>query len=138
MNEIYVDTSGWASLADVSEPFYEKAKEIYAAAIQNRRRLVTTKYVLAELVALMTSPMRFHRPRIIEFINGIKESPLFDIIHIDENTDAKSWDLLANRADKNWSLVDCSSFVIMQENKIAEALTTDHHFEQAGFVRLLK
>ncbi len=71
MNEIYVDTSGWASLADVSEPFYEKAKEIYAAAIQNRRRLVTTNYVLAELVALMTSPMRFHRPRIFEFINGI-------------------------------------------------------------------
>ena len=138
MNEIYVDTSGWASLADVSEPFYEKAKEIYAAAIQNRRRLVTTNYVLAELVALMTSPMRFQRPRIIEFINGIKQSPFFDIIHIDEDLDAKSWELISNRADKNWSLVDCSSFVVMQENKIVEALTTDHHFEQAGFVRLLK
>ena len=138
MNEIYVDTSGWASLADVSEPFYEKAKEIYAAAIQNRRRLVTTNYVLAELVALMTSPMRFHRPRIIEFINGIKQSPFFDIIHIDKDLDAKSWDLLSNRADKNWSLVDCSSFVLMRENNILEALTTDHHFEQAGFIRLLK
>ncbi len=138
MNEIYVDTSGWASLADVSEPFYEKAKEIYAAAIQNRRRLVTTNYVLAELVALMTSPMRFHRPRIIEFINGIKQSTFFDIIHIDEDFDAKSWDLLSKRADKNWSLVDCSNFVLMQENNILEALTTDHHFEQAGFIRLLK
>ena len=138
MNEIYVDTSGWASLADVSEPFYEKAKEIYAAAIQNRRRLVTTNYVLGELVALMTSPMRFQRPRIIEFINGIKQSPFFDIIHIDKDFDAKSWNLLSNRTDKNWSLVDCSSFVVMQENKILEALTTDHHFEQAGFVRLLK
>jgi predicted nucleic acid-binding protein len=138
MNDIYVDTSGWASLADVSEPFYEKAKEIYAAAIQNRRRLVTTNYVLAELVALMTSPMRFHRPRIVEFINGIKQSTFFDIIHIDKDFDAKSWNLLSNRADKNWSLVDCSSFVLMQENNILEALTTDHHFEQAGFVRLLK
>ena len=138
MNEIYVDTSGWASLADVSEPFYQKARETYAAAMRNRRRFVTTNYVLAELVALMTSPMRFHRPRIIEFINGIKQSPFFDIIHIDEDLDAKSWNLLSNRADKNWSLVDCSSFVVMQENKIVEALTTDHHFEQAGFVRLLK
>jgi len=138
MNEIYVDTSGWASLADVSEPFYKKAQETYARAIQNRQRFVTTNYVLAELVALMTSPMRFHRPRIVEFINGIKESPLFDIIHINENLDAKSWNLLSNRSDKNWSLVDCSSFVVMQENKIVEALTTDHHFEQAGFIRLLK
>jgi len=138
MNEIYVDTSGWASLADVSEPFYKKAQEIYAAAIQNRQRFVTTNYVLTELVALMTSPMRFHRPRIVEFINGIKQSPFFDIIHIDKDLNAKSWELLSNRADKNWSLVDCSSFVVVQENKIVEALTTDHHFEQAGFTRLLK
>ncbi len=101
MNKIFADASGWASLADISEPFYEKAKEIYAAAMQNHQRIVTTNYVLAELVALMTSPMRFHRPRIIEFINGIKQSPFFDIIHIDEDLDAKSWELLNNRADKN-------------------------------------
>ena len=138
MKEIFVDTSGWASLADVSEPFYKKAQEIYAAAIQNRQRFVTTNYVLTELVALMTSPMRFHRPQIIEFINGIKQSTFFDVIHIDKDLDAKSWDLLSNRADKNCSLVDCLSFVVMQKNKIVEALTTDHHFEQAGFIRLLK
>ena len=101
-------------------------------------REVTTNYVLAELVALMTNSLRFHRPRIVEFINGIKESPFFDIIHIDEDLDIKSWELLSNRADKNWSLADCSSFVIMQENEILAPLTTDHHFEQAGFVRLLK
>jgi len=138
MNKLFVDTSGWASLADVSEPFYQKAKEIYAVAMQNRQRLVTTNYILAELVALMTSPMRFHRRRIIEFINGIKESPFFDVIYIDQVLDERAWELLSNRTDKKWSLVDCSSFIVMQENNITEALTTDHHFEQAGFVRLLK
>jgi uncharacterized protein len=48
------------------------------------------------------------------------------------------WQLLASRQDKAWSLVDCSSFVTMQQNKITEALTNDHHFEQTGFIRLLK
>ena len=138
MNKLFVDTSGWASLADVSEPFYQKAKEIYAVTMQNRQRLVTTNYILAELVALMTSPMRFHRPRIIEFINGIKESPFFDVIYIDQVLDERAWELLSNRTDKKWSLIDYSSFIVMQENNITEALTTDHHFEQAGFVRLLK
>jgi len=138
MNKLFVDTSGWASLADVSEPFYQKAKEIYAVAMQNRQRLVTTNYILAELVALMTSPLRFHRRRIIEFINGIKESPFFDVIYITQDLDERAWELLSNRTDKKWSLVDCSSFIVMQENNITEALTTDHHFEQAGFVRLLK
>src|SRR5688500_7624641 len=112
MSKIFVDTSGWANLADISEPFYEKSKEIYAVAMRNRRRFVTTNYILTELVSLMTSPMRFHRARIIEFIKGIKESPFFDIIHVDEPLDAKFWELLINRPDKNWSLVDCSSFAV--------------------------
>lgn len=50
----------------------------------------------------------------------------------------KRWDLFQRRSDKTWSLVDCASFVVMQERGTMEALTTDIHFEQAGFVRLLK
>jgi predicted nucleic acid-binding protein len=46
--------------------------------------------------------------------------------------------LYASRPDKEWSLTDCTSFVVMQREGIAEALTGDHHFEQAGFVALLK
>ena len=47
-------------------------------------------------------------------------------------------DLFVNRPDKEWSLTDCISFVVMREHGLTEALTADHHFEQAGFVRLLK
>jgi uncharacterized protein len=46
--------------------------------------------------------------------------------------------LLEARPDKAWSLVDCSSFAIMQQQNMSQALTNDHHFEQAGFIRLLK
>ncbi len=46
--------------------------------------------------------------------------------------------MLAERPDKEWSLVDCASFVLMRQREINEALTSDHHFEQAGFSRLLK
>ena len=46
--------------------------------------------------------------------------------------------LFANRPDKEWSLTDCISFVVMQQEGITQALTADHHFEQAGFQALLK
>ena len=57
---------------------------------------------------------------------------------IDNVTDTLAWTLYKSRLDKAWSLVDCSSFVVMQQLGIQKALTTDQHFEQAGFIRLLK
>ena len=138
MNKIFVDTAGWGNLVDTLQEFHAETKTIYLSAKQNGSRLVTTNYVIAELIALLSSPLRIPRMKSIKFIESIKSSALVDIVHIDEDLDAKSWELLKNRADKNWSLVDCSSFIVMQENKIVEALTTDHHFQQAGFVRLLK
>jgi predicted nucleic acid-binding protein len=47
-------------------------------------------------------------------------------------------DRFCSRADKEWSLTDCISFVVMEQRGIYEAFTGDHHFEQAGFVPLLK
>ena len=40
-------------------------------------------------------------------------------------------------AHKSYSLCDAISFALMRDNDITEAHTTDHHFEQEGFVRLL-
>ncbi len=86
----------------------------------------------------MTSPLRIPRKTTISLIQSLKSSPYIEVIHISSDLDTKAWELLMNRVDKDWSLVDCSSFVLMQEMKLSEALTTDHHFEQAGFIRLLK
>jgi predicted nucleic acid-binding protein len=94
--------------------------------------------VLTEVVALLTSPLRMARPTMVAFINGLKTSPYVEVVHVDAVQDGEAWQLLQTRLDKEWSLVDCASFVLMQRRGILEALTSDHHFEQAGFVRLLK
>ena len=74
----------------------------------------------------------------IRIIEKMKATSWFEIIHITPELDTQTWELLKSRPDKNWSLVDCSSFVIMQKEKILHSLTSDHHFEQAGFIRLLE
>ena len=135
MKKIFVDTSGWGNLVVQSQEFHTKTKEIYLSAKQNNTRLTTTSYILTEITALFFSPLRVSRLKTIAFIEGIKNSSLVDIIHIDERIEQESWKLFSNRIDKDWSLVDCSSFVVMEEKKISDALTTDQHFEQAGFIR---
>ena len=50
----------------------------------------------------------------------------------------RGWQLFTTRSDKEWGLTDCISFVVMQDYQIDRAFSSDRHFEQAGFVRLLK
>jgi len=56
---------------------------------------------------------------------------------VDEALHRTSLALLQTRLDKAWSLCDGVSILLMQQRGTREALTTDHHFEQAGFQRLL-
>jgi uncharacterized protein len=137
MPEIFCDTSGWGNLFDPSQPHHRLAATIYRSARHRGQTVVTTNYVLAELVALLTTPLRFPRPTVVACIEGIRTSPYVDVVHIDPTRDAAAWQLLKSREDKEWSLVDCASFVLMQERGISDALTSDHHFQQAGFVRVL-
>ena len=138
MNEVFADTSGWASFFVDTEPYHAKALRLMEQWQQKTRRVVTTNYVLSELLPLLT--MRFHvrRERALNLIEIIRLDRQVEIVHIDESLDAAAWELLENRVDKVWSLVDAASFVVMKNRRITEALTTDHHFEQAGFTRLLK
>ncbi len=46
--------------------------------------------------------------------------------------------LYISRLDKEWSLTDCISFVVMEREGLLDALTADRHFEQAGFRALLR
>jgi predicted nucleic acid-binding protein len=72
----------------------------------------------------------------IEFIDSLYASPHIVVEFIDQSTHFAAWALLKARANFAWSLVDASSFVLMQAQGIVQALTLDHHFEQAGFQRL--
>lgn len=135
---LFVDTSGWGNLVDRKEPFHKLAKRLYLRAIQQKRSIITTNYILTELVSLLHSRRQIPRPAMVQFIDRLKQAPGLEIVHVDVALDDDGWQLLQSRLDKEWSLVDCVSFALMNQRGITEALTSDHHFEQAGFVRLLK
>jgi len=136
MNEVFVDTSGWASFFTDNDPYHTKALRLMKQWQQRNRHIVTTNYVLTELIALFTRD-RVPRTIALGYIETIQSSDWVEIVHIDDSLDKKAWELLADRSDKQWSLVDAASFVVMKDRGITEALATDKHFEQANFVRLL-
>ncbi|NJM49288.1 MAG: type II toxin-antitoxin system VapC family toxin [Alkalinema sp. RU_4_3] len=137
-NSLFIDTSGWASIFIPTEMHHPIAAQHFRQAIETHTAIITTNYVITELVALLNSPHRLPRSRIFNHINIVRQNASITRIQIDPTLDQTAWELCQQRPDKPWSLVDCSSFVIMQQMNIQQALTTDHHFEQAGFIRLLK
>lgn len=96
-------------------------------------RLVTTEWVLAEVGDAFARPP--NRQRFVRFFEQLPGMPDFSIAPVGL---AEGIHLFAERPDKDWSLTDCLSFVVMTNHKITAALTGNHHFEQAGFVALLK
>jgi len=138
VSEVFVDTAGWASLFVKTEPYHLQALRIFDNFEREGVALITTNYVLAELIVLFHRPLRVPRPVLFYYIDTLKTAPYVHIVYVDQILDTAGWDLLKARPDKTWSLVDAVSFALMQKRNITEALTIDHHFAQAGFVPLLK
>jgi predicted nucleic acid-binding protein len=134
MAELFCDTSGWGHLVDSTQAYHTLATVLYRAARQQNRKIITTNYIVTELVALFTSPLRVPRLTTIGFIESLQTS---QIVHIDPTMHRQAWELLARREDKDWSLVDCASLAVMQERKITEALTTDRNFGTSGIHKII-
>ena len=97
--------------------------------------LVTTEFVLLEVANAFCASA--WRGQAIKLIDGLRSVPNLRIIEADSSLLAEGWQLYCSRLDKEWSLTDCISLVVMQKEQIKQAFTSDHHFEQAGFLKLL-
>jgi len=128
-----IDTSGLLCYFDESDIRHSDAMEFFKAA--NVR--LTNSYVLAEFIALCQA-RGLNRIRVLNFSADLLDNPHVEIVWVDEALHRSALTLLHERLDKVYSLCDAVSFVLMRERGITEALTTDRHFEQEGFIRLLR
>lgn len=94
-------------------------------------QLLTTEWVLVELADALSMPNA--RSAVVAFLRAVRADPLFEVVGYHSPVFQAGFDLFASRPDKAWSLTDCISFAVMREKNLTEALTADHHFEQAGF-----
>jgi predicted nucleic acid-binding protein len=97
--------------------------------------LVTTAWVLTEVGDALSAPKL--RPRFVQLVEALRTDPACSIVPPSAALFDAGVLLYAERSDKDWTLTDCISFAVMREYGITEALTGDHHFQQAGFIPLL-
>lgn len=132
MMQVFADT-----LFDVA--LLNRRDEHHAAALnwasQQRPAVVTTEFVLLEVANFFKQPS--DRARFSAFVQSIEKDSATKIVRCDSKWFRRGLDRFSSRLDKEWSLTDCISFVVMEADRLTEALTDDHHFEQAGFMTLL-
>lgn len=133
MKAVFADTSFYVALLSPRDTHHARAESI-ARTIQGP--VVTTEYVLLEVATFFSATA--HRATFLELLQVLENDPATTIVPCSADLWQRGLSLFADRMDKDWSLTDCISFVVMHDLELREALTTDHHFEQAGFVALLK
>ena len=129
---MFLDTSGLLCLLNRSEASHSEAVGLYTAATSR----VIHNYVLAEFVAL-ASARGVRRSIALKYLADLLQNPDVQMIWVDRDLHDAAMDLLQRRQDKDYSLCDAVSFVLMKRHNVVQVLTTDRHFEQEGFLRLL-
>lgn len=128
---VFADTSFFLALFNPSDDHHRSALQL---ATRQTGTLLSTSAVLIELGNALSHTSRRHTfLRLVELIQmqGV------EIVHVDPDLLDRGIALYRDRMDKNWSLTDCISFVVLTDRLLTDAATADHHFKQAGFHCLL-
>jgi uncharacterized protein len=133
MKPLFADTSFYVALLSPRDLMHVKALQV---GEHFHRPVLLTDFILLELGNALSSAGQ--RSLFSKLVDHLRSDPNIRILPASRDLLEKGLRLFASRDDKEWSLTDCTSFVIMQEEELTEALTTDHHFEQAGFTVLLR
>lgn len=133
MNGVFADTSYFVAVLLKNDVAHAQA---VAFPVNPRRQVITTHAVLVELGNFLSRP---HDRRVfLGVVDALKNDRRMIVVPTDAALFELAINLFRSRLDKEWSLTDCMSMLIMRRFRITDALTTDHHFTQAGFNVLLK
>lgn len=135
-DDFFLDTAFAIALISPKDFFHEKALELAKQVEKDKARLLTTRTIVIEIGNALSKEGL--RKSAVELIDSMEADETITIIPISDEIYKDAFKLFRSRLDKEWGLTDCISFVVMKQHGITKALTTDQHFQQAGFIALMK
>lgn len=136
MRSVFADTAYWVALANPLDQWHALARETSLAL--GPLRIFTTDEVLTEFLNFYAERGEVLRAAATALVAKVVNNPNVDVLPQNRDSFSAGRELYANRPDKGYSLTDCISMHAMRERGLTEVLTGDRHFEQEGFVVLLK
>lgn len=131
---VFVDTSAWYALIDRRDQDHDRTAELVSGFVRNGVRLVSTDYVLDESYTLARA--RSGTEAALRLMDLVEQTSALDLEWIGSERFGRAERLFRRYDDQPFSFTDCTSFVVMEERELTEAITRDEHFRIAGF-RLL-
>jgi predicted nucleic acid-binding protein len=129
---IFIDTGYILALANTADHYHDCAR---ATSLVVSPPFLTTEAVLVEIGNALSKTS--WRQLGIATLHDLQADPDIQVVPVTTELFERAVDLYSTRLDKEWGLTDCISFVVMQDYKLTQALTTDRDFEQAGFQNAL-
>jgi uncharacterized protein len=132
---VFLDSNGWIALLNTREWLHPVAVERWRAMSRAVTPVVLTDWIVAETGNGLARTLL--RSCFAEVVQAMRRNPRFRVVAVSPELMERALLMYSDRPDKTWGLVDCASFTVMKDEGIAQAFTTDRHFEQAGFDCLL-
>lgn len=130
----FLDTAYILARINARDQYHHAARAL-APRVRAACEVWVTEAVLTEVGNGLARSYRLAAAR---FIQSCYRTPNIHVVSVDPSLFQRAVEFYQQRSDKTWGLTDCISFIVMQEHGLTEALTTDEHFQQAGFRALLR
>lgn len=135
MRRVFADAGYWIALLNPKDSLHVKTREV--SATLGRARIVTSEMVLTEVLNAFASKGETLRQAACSLVDQIRANPNAEVVPMTSSAFREAMERYRSRADKTWGLTDCTSFLIMKQKGITDALSADRDFQQAGFNAML-
>ena len=132
--KIFVDTGAWLALSDKQDQFHGRALEVRARIEKEKIELITSDFIFDESLTFIR--YRVSHDAAVLFGSSLFHSSIVTMVSVDRDLLLQAFALFRKYQDQDFSLTDCTSFVLMKRLKLTTCFTFDSHFSQMGFTLL--
>jgi uncharacterized protein len=133
---VFIDTSYLIAILEPTDDRHEKAKAV-SMSLGNSQQ-ITSEMVLTEFLNAFCTKGKFFRQMALNVLDDLRSDPNVEIVPQSSELFEQACQYYRQRPDKQYSLTDCASMVIMKEKSLDQVITHDRHFQQEGFIALLR